>query len=1361
MDRSEKLVFFNNDEYPYNLQYNLTEQRWEGKIYFDENSSGLYKTICLYIFEQVDAFDFTADFDFESSQLYNWSGITFIGETYKDQSITNIEKVNADGNFNTKWIYGNDFDIKFRSGSIVSFSGDTSMVGSGWGDFTNTAITYSVMGTKKDAILLSTETDNLSFTGFSFTTGLTLTSHNIIKVADLGGTISIDDLHLFTEKKLVIDNSYNNDGIYTYIDNRILKNKFYDFYLQTGLTGTLELDFTFYTERPKLYTGPVNIVMDDTSVYGTTVTFYNDINNDLDFFNTGQTMIFEEVNGDPILDPNPEFTITGYLASEDIVTTGVTFRDILSSYGNRYYIILEGTVTGLTNMDRMRLVAQPFTSGLTFHQGRSFDIIEINYDSSTTTIEVEQYVINETGHDYKISKLLKRSEIQTLFCQQSIYSSTTYTGTTNCFSTSNTMNISQSILLSGDTEYYYDNTIDAINIRYETYLRSLGIVLYHLSGTSYLIIQGIFDYNYTPYFDVTASINGVTLSSGSTFGSETNIYHLEVEEELNNYEILSSDNNSFCKNYSAEIKFDLNDDILHYGFKIILNNVEYSINYSSDSGSTSYTHMTIIDFIYAYYDVFSRQGFILSDSYVDGYYALNIDGIYPDLYVEDLKVKVNIFSTYILTEVKNTGIVITSNLIRALYGGLYNLELATGTIISISGSKYALNNKEYNIIKITDDIIQLSYEGPFFDESGVTCEVSVREFIRKPRSYYDQVMDYKFSWAEPEEGETITDDIFFYDFSGEQLVPYNNITSLTYTGVKPLISNTDIAYINTEPNKSESQVNNPLVQQTVFDDIKWRLETLNDSDAYDYTPEPMEVFIGFSSEEEGVKTNILTGQIIEYIVLSGETTYTGNTTFEMNFLISGDTIECLTNDYLFNFNSLGFYKNQLISIDLEDNSCITGQTLYDNYGTYRIKDVTAKKIFIDTDYSGVMLYFNSRELYLNSGKTFDYVIKTEPREFLRCSIYGQTEIEDERLDINLRNLGIDIFREAELIFKESDIDEQSVDYMRLNRKRKEMLSIYTDIFNYVGSYRALINAINYFGYNDLELYEYYRNIKLDSPLYGKLQKILVQDIFDNTVTGWSSSDFIQNKYNKGYYKKTNLFNLTYRITDNDGNYVHQYSLDDVQTKLMALVKWLRQNVVPLSSNIRDITGVGYVNHDISIRHDTSVFATKYIVEQENVAVNFNYTTTLIDRKSYLFTINFYVLSGCTAPDFYTVKIKTYSIDTSTAELIPQQYFDVFKTDYLPYSFNLNSDVDPIISIEITSFNGYGGGYNNSKMFKFDEGKNFILINSNFNATSFAYLNSDNAYYIIEDGRYYVVEYPESIISRTASSWLSSGNLSLL
>lgn len=54
------------------------------------------------------------------------------------------------------------------------------------------------------------------------------------------------------------------------------------------------------------------------------------------------------------------------------------------------------------------------------------------------------------------------------------------------------------------------------------------------------------------------------------------------------------------------------------------------------------------------------------------------------------------------------------------------------------------------------------------------------------------------------------------------------------------------------------------------------------------------------------------------------------------------------------------------------------------------------------------------------------------------------------------------------IFKQYDIEEGGIDWVYLNMK-KEMLMMKHLICPYIGSYKSIINAINFFGYNDLQL----------------------------------------------------------------------------------------------------------------------------------------------------------------------------------------------------------------------------------------------------------------------------------------------------
>lgn len=105
--------------------------------------------------------------------------------------------------------------------------------------------------------------------------------------------------------------------------------------------------------------------------------------------------------------------------------------------------------------------------------------------------------------------------------------------------------------------------------------------------------------------------------------------------------------------------------------------------------------------------------------------------------------------------------------------------------------------------------------------------------------------------------------------------------------------------------------------------------------------------------------------------------------------------------------------------------------------------------------------------------------------------------ENEALGINLTNLGQDVNNEIQRALYEKNIYEDKPDYILLNRKYKELLNEYINIIANKGSYKSLINSLNWFEYGDLtKIYEFWR--------YGQPNKSYLsrQDItqYVNSIT---------------------------------------------------------------------------------------------------------------------------------------------------------------------------------------------------------------------------------------------------------------------
>jgi hypothetical protein len=419
-------------------------------------------------------------------------------------------------------------------------------------------------------------------------------------------------------------------------------------------------------------------------------------------------------------------------------------------------------------------------------------------------------------------------------------------------------------------------------------------------------------------------------------------------------------------------------------------------------------------------------------------------------------------------------------------------------------------------------------------------------------------------------------------------------------------------------------------------------------------PEPLELFIGYNSLDEGVYQSTLQLMKVENVVL--ELTTDNNNYDILTFTSSFNTTAGLTYSYIYlNVNSSsiftgsGLKANQHIKINISDITNNKKQYIsYNNGKKYIIDQIYIRTLVLipleNEDLSQEVTIVND---YPTIGKTtyLKSTISVIDKEIATFNIIGQTEIEDIRYDIELTNMGKNVTGQDIFIFKEYDINEQGIDWGYLNRKRKEMLMTRHEIYPYIGSYKAIINAINFFGYNDLELYEYYKNINATSSNYGKLFKVEIPDIFDNTVEGWTPKDFLIETLPNPNYEGTNLFNLTYHITDKEGNYILAYSIDEVTIKLIGLKRWLQRNIIPISHRILDITGrtdtvgeetIVHRNNDINIIN----------INQSMVPIDFNVNEAYImpiNSGSSVFNVAIDFKSATTSntPDYYNINIRTY------------------------------------------------------------------------------------------------------------------------
>lgn len=230
---------------------------------------------------------------------------------------------------------------------------------------------------------------------------------------------------------------------------------------------------------------------------------------------------------------------------------------------------------------------------------------------------------------------------------------------------------------------------------------------------------------------------------------------------------------------------------------------------------------------------------------------------------------------------------------------------------------------------------------------------------------------------------------------------------------------------------------------------------------------------------------------------------------------------------------------------IETNSILKGQSIIIGCYSKEEKSAAGSLIISDVDESG------------------------EENIIAFINLYAEFEGEDERLKVLLNNLGYTLPEEDNFIFNETDINEELTNWILLNEKRKELLLEGHNIKPFIGTYKAVVNAIKFYGYDDLKLKEYWYDVNTN--------KLIADD-----VEYYGGTSKIK-KPNKNL-KKTNMFSLNYRINNPNGTFdvwdipnvdeTSNYTIDEVLVKLYGLKKRLEKTYLPANVKIIDITAEG-------------------------------------------------------------------------------------------------------------------------------------------------------------------------------------------
>ena len=191
----------------------------------------------------------------------------------------------------------------------------------------------------------------------------------------------------------------------------------------------------------------------------------------------------------------------------------------------------------------------------------------------------------------------------------------------------------------------------------------------------------------------------------------------------------------------------------------------------------------------------------------------------------------------------------------------------------------------------------------------------------------------------------------------------------------------------------------------------------------------------------------------------------------------------------------------------------------------------------------------------------------------------EVEDEDERFRTLLTNFGIPDPIKYPNVFKQQDIDEQGCDWTLVNKKSKELFLYYDEIFPYVGTYKALFNAIKFLGYQDIIFKEWYKiKDRNDQTRYVAIQNY-------DTSTGLSIESTLK-KYGVEYgqydrYTKLNRLSMIYHLDEMSSDAEEQLSADLTQVTLCRFIVRRTANETMTAA-----TKYKYANYTLDVPNDS-------------------------------------------------------------------------------------------------------------------------------------------------------------------------------
>lgn len=226
--------------------------------------------------------------------------------------------------------------------------------------------------------------------------------------------------------------------------------------------------------------------------------------------------------------------------------------------------------------------------------------------------------------------------------------------------------------------------------------------------------------------------------------------------------------------------------------------------------------------------------------------------------------------------------------------------------------------------------------------------------------------------------------------------------------------------------------------------------------------------------------------------------------------------------------------------------------------------------------------------------TIDWI--SNSYKFAEINFQAEVIGENTGLKTILENFGRRIDTEDFYILKDIDVEEDNPNWIKINEKRKELILLSDEIYQYFGSYRSFRAALDWIGYSNIRLKEYFYNIKKTNPEAKQIYYSTIE--VPDTIDYSSTQSFNEQKFGKIVqdpdWRKTSRFGLIFDLMQWSGEYdsdgfpiletTSQFTPEEISIKLFGMREFLHKYFTAHHVRIVDITaeGIYFAKYNLNV-----------------------------------------------------------------------------------------------------------------------------------------------------------------------------------